>query len=309
MKGKPGHASGSRQMTSRSPVTHTQKIPFIGTVWPERKKKSIKKEIKKEGQSVVVRLKDTQLHQPSSLWASHKASLCLKVGASEQEMSTRLALSQGRAHKGVVSLGLYPPVRTFYSMSSFSTPGNWGIPREFLLNIHSFNPWWARLISAAQHLSEQRLLLFQIDTEAAERTVCHNSAMSNEPTQLPSTACDPWNFPEEEKAFPCSPAWLDCSSRYSWPTCSSVTLLHGTNPCWNGTFRPQLLLLTSVIISKRKWFLSLQFSTLPACFWATPTPSDVNNVAPGRTCCSIPWGWTADKFVTGRAKKIAYFIM
>lgn len=71
MKGKPGHASGSRQMTSRSPVTHTQKIPFIGTVWPERKKKSIKKEIKKEGQSVVVRLKDTQLHQPSSHFELH----------------------------------------------------------------------------------------------------------------------------------------------------------------------------------------------------------------------------------------------
>lgn len=38
--------------------------------------------------------------------------------------------------------------------------------------------------------------------EAPERTVYHNSAMSNESTRLPARACDPFNFLEEEKAFP-----------------------------------------------------------------------------------------------------------
>lgn len=190
-----------------------------------------------------MRLKDTQPHQPSSLWASHKASLCLKLGALEQEMSTRLGLSQGRAQKDVVFWDYIPQFNGILLHASFSPPGNWGITQEFVFNIHSFNSWWARLISAAQLLSEQRLFLFQIDTEAAERTVCHNSAMSNEPTRLPSVACDPRNFPEEEKAFPCSPAWLDCISSYFQPTCSSITLLHGTNPRWNCTYHPQLLLL------------------------------------------------------------------
>lgn len=38
--------------------------------------------------------------------------------------------------------------------------------------------------------------------EAPERTVYHNSAMSNGSTRLPARACDPFNFLEEEKAFP-----------------------------------------------------------------------------------------------------------
>lgn len=39
--------------------------------------------------------------------------------------------------------------------------------------------------------------------EAPERTVYHNSAMSNESGWLPARACDPFNFLLEEKAFPC----------------------------------------------------------------------------------------------------------
>lgn len=87
-----------------------------------------------KNQSVVVRLKDTQPHQPSSLRALYKDSLCLKARVLQQELSSRLGLSQGRLErmlfqthkKDITLLGLYPQLclvfwvfRTFCSMPAF----------------------------------------------------------------------------------------------------------------------------------------------------------------------------------------------
>lgn len=103
----------------------------------------------------MVRLKDTQLHQPSSLCALYKASLCLKLRVLQQEMSMRLGLSQGRLQKDVVpdtETGHYTSriisreVGSFVQgvwdilfHASFSTPRNWGIIWVFLLHICIFN--------------------------------------------------------------------------------------------------------------------------------------------------------------------------
>lgn len=215
MKGKPGHTSGSRQMTSRSPVTHRENSLYWPCLTRERGKKNQLTKIKNEDQSVVVRLKDTQLHQPSSLWASHKASLCLKLGALEQEMSTRLGLSQGGAQRDVVFWGLYPSVRTYYSMPPFPLRSNMGIfiqyaQFQFLMGKAHFcstASLWAKAFSvSAQHRGcrEEFAIILQWVMNP------HGSHLQR----------DPWNFPEEEKAFPCSPAWLDSISSYSQPTCS-----------------------------------------------------------------------------------------
>lgn len=100
----------------------------------------------------MVRLKDTELQQPSSLCASDKASLCLKHWILSKRWVQRLGLSQGRLQKDVVRHRnraldfLHAPVGSFVQglwdillHASFSMPRNWGIIRVFLLNSSILN--------------------------------------------------------------------------------------------------------------------------------------------------------------------------
>lgn len=128
----------------------------------------------------MVRLRDTQLHQPSSLCVLYKASLCLKRRVSRREASARLGLTHGRLQKGV-----FPDTETGHYISQivsffqglwdilihapFSTPRNWAdIIGVFITNLHfqygRIYSSYVRLISAAQLLSDRRLFLFCIYT-------------------------------------------------------------------------------------------------------------------------------------------------
>lgn len=139
---------GAGKWLTRSPVTHIGNSLYCQCLTRGRAAEGAGGN--KPKKSVVVRLKDTQLHQPSSLWALHKASLCLKLWILQQEMSARLGLSQGRLQKDVVpdpETGHYAsriisPVGSFVQglwdillHASFSTPRNWGIIWAFLLHI------------------------------------------------------------------------------------------------------------------------------------------------------------------------------
>lgn len=225
---------GAGKWLPRSPVTHTENSLYWPCLTRERGKKNQLTKIKNEDQSVVVRLKDTQLHQPSSLWASHKASLCLKLGALEQEMSTRLGLSQGGAQRDVVFQRLYPSVRTFYSMPPFPLRSNMGIfiqyaQFQFLMGKAHFcstASLWAKAFSvSAQHRGcrEEFAIILQWVMNPHGSHLQHVIHGTSQRRKRP--------FPAAQLGWTASAAILN-------PRAPGITLLHGTHPCWNCTYHP-----------------------------------------------------------------------